>query len=57
MPMLTKIASVVPAYAGVIPSSCDDIGPLMCGPRIRGGDPLLLVPTGRIYLWSPHTRG
>ncbi|CAL2060941.1 protein of unknown function [Streptomyces murinus] len=51
------VVLVVPAHAGVVPSSSRRRGVIRRGPRACGGGPIADAPSGLIDLWSPRMRG
>ena len=56
-PMRWDLFSLFPAYAGVIPVTGSLTTVFRAFPRIRGGDPTLLISQGIKQSFSPHTRG
>ena len=56
-PMLWDLFSLFPAYAGVIPCFMVFAPSFLSFPRIRGGDPALIVRVCMKTGFSPHTRG
>ncbi len=48
---------VVPAHAGVVPSSPSPSPTTPCGPRARGGGPARFCSPDGWLMWSPRTRG
>ena len=55
--MLRDLFSLFPAYAGVILKKALYTKSRKPFPRIRGGDPNPLQLFGRVFFFSPHTRG
>lgn len=55
--MLRDLFSLFPAYAGVILRLSSQSGFSLSFPRIRGGDPWLMVAPLTALSFSPHTRG
>ncbi len=51
------VAAVVPAHAGVVPSTPSQPSSPRCGPRARGGGPHVGIVTATMSGWSPRTRG
>ncbi|AWL32560.1 hypothetical protein C0Q91_20650 [Streptomyces albidoflavus] len=48
---------VVPAHAGVVPTSSSTSCGASCGPRTRGGSPEATPVVTNIIEWSPRRRG
>ncbi len=48
---------VVPAHAGVVPTTSTRTAPPPCGPRACGGGPLTLSVSNAARMWSPRMRG
>lgn len=55
--ILWDLFSLFPAYAGVIPTAASVGVCTVPFPRIRGGDPKLIVEYDIDIDFSPHTRG